>query len=218
MKHALEVAGAFGKVYIGPVKAKTSTKDVTGGSTGKAGKWKNENNSSFPSRSTRNVTQKGVKQLPLCLIDKCKKEGRRHYIKDCTFLTKEGQKSALDAHRPERAKSGPANNSRSLAKSKTEPCGTSTNASGKTAALLALRKVLPTAESSSSCTMTISDEELCHKIRGRCDDGNDETILSPRIADNCMFTGIGKMKAVRPVHLQVALKQGDESESFPSSR
>lgn len=53
---------------------------------------------------------------------------------------------------------------------------------------------------------------------GRADDGYDESIITARIAEHAVLNGVGKIKKITPISLQVALKSGSEAESFTFTR
>lgn len=50
------------------------------------------------------------------------------------------------------------------------------------------------------------------------DDGSHESIISSRVAERAVLNGIGKLKIIIPVTLQVALKTGSDAEKFTFSR
>lgn len=54
--------------------------------------------------------------------------------------------------------------------------------------------------------------------RGRADDGSDETIVSSSFVERAVLNGIVKMMKVEKVVFQVALKDGDATQSFSFSR
>ena len=66
--------------------------------------------------------------------------------------------------------------------------------------------------------MTVVDETATYVCHGRCDDGSDETIASPRVAKTAAISGVGRLKKIKPIQLQVALKQGADAQSFTFSR
>ena len=55
----------------------------------------------------------------------------------------------------------------------------------------------------------------CH---GRTDDGSDDTIVSPRVAEAGVLKGMGKFVKIKPVPLQVALCDNNEATKFTFSR
>ena len=69
-----------------------------------------------------------------------------------------------------------------------------------------------------SCPITVSDGRASHQATGRCDGGSDASIVSPRLAERAALQGIRKIHAINPVRLNVALKSGEEPQSFSFSR
>ena len=53
---------------------------------------------------------------------------------------------------------------------------------------------------------------------GRCDDGSDETLISPRVAETAVLKGIGRLNKIDKVVVQVALKECDTAQQFSLSR
>lgn len=105
MKHALDIADAFGKIDMKPTRVDESNGKNPGGS--RIGSdivgCKSDNRSSahtiIHNDETGKPFDKGKKHPPLWLIDHCKKAGRRRYVDKCEFSTKKEQKVALDTHR-----------------------------------------------------------------------------------------------------------------------
>lgn len=52
----------------------------------------------------------------------------------------------------------------------------------------------------------------------RCDDGADESLVSPRLAKSTVLNGIKKLKKIGLVTVQVALKEKSEAQTFTFSR
>ena len=69
-----------------------------------------------------------------------------------------------------------------------------------------------------SCPVTVSDGRESITATARCDDGSDDSLVSPNLAERAAVQGIGKITATEPVRLNVALKTGDEAQSFSFSR
>lgn len=69
-----------------------------------------------------------------------------------------------------------------------------------------------------SCTVTLADGGTTMDAVGTCDDGSDESIVSPCVAERAVLQGIGRMTAIRTIELQVALKDGERPQSFKFSR
>ena len=70
-----------------------------------------------------------------------------------------------------------------------------------------------------SCIMTLSDGKTQLDTKGRCDDGSDENIASPSVAERAAVMGIGKIEAIKTVRLEVALTKKDTTpQSYEFSR
>lgn len=55
-------------------------------------------------------------------------------------------------------------------------------------------------------------------LKERYDDESDASIISPKLAQRASVKGIGKMSAIQPVTLRVALKTGSDLQRFAVSR
>lgn len=68
--------------------------------------------------------------------------------------------------------------------------------------------------------MTVSNGRTSIESSGRCDDGSDDRIVSPKFAEAATLKGIGKITAIEMVYLAVALKKdsSDSAEKFSFSR
>ena len=73
-------------------------------------------------------------------------------------------------------------------------------------------------ESESTMPIILSEGDEQLTAYGRTDDGADFTLISPRIAEKAVISGIGRMKKIRPMKLQVALKDKQEAQAFTFSR
>lgn len=81
---------------------------------------------------------------------------------------------------------------------------------------------LPTASPSltlsPSCVVTFSEGESFIQGTSRCADGSDDRIAPPKLAEAAVIQGIGQMKRIKPVTINVALNQGDEEQELRFSR
>lgn len=66
--------------------------------------------------------------------------------------------------------------------------------------------------------MSLSENNTVLDLKGRCDDGNDDSIASPCKAEKAVLKGIEKLKAVPTVSVQVALRKEGEGNIFTFSR
>lgn len=67
---------------------------------------------------------------------------------------------------------------------------------------------------SSAYHITLNKDGATKPCVGRCDDGVDESIVSPRLAESAVLNGIAKLKKIKPVTVQVALKDEKEAQLF----
>lgn len=66
--------------------------------------------------------------------------------------------------------------------------------------------------------MTLSDDRASMVVIGLCDDGSDDSIASPRIAEAAGLKDIGGVKSIVSVTVLYALKRGDAAQNFTFSR
>lgn len=66
--------------------------------------------------------------------------------------------------------------------------------------------------------MTVSNVTFSLDVVGRCDDGSDETITNPKVAENAVLNGIGRLELIRTVRLKVAFRNKSESVIYMLSR
>lgn len=74
------------------------------------------------------------------------------------------------------------------------------------------------AHESPSCPIEVYDGPAAHAGMDCCDDGSDESIASPSLVQVAFLKGNGRVKAITPVHIQVALKNSGEPSPFRFSR
>lgn len=55
-------------------------------------------------------------------------------------------------------------------------------------------------------------------MTGGCDEGSDESLISPRVAEAAVIAGIGKIGRINTVERTVTLKAGEEKYKFSFSR
>ena len=72
--------------------------------------------------------------------------------------------------------------------------------------------------SAPSCDIIVSEGDATLSTIGRCDDGANDSIVAPQLAETVIIKGIGKITGIKPVWLQVALKNGDKPQTFSFSR
>lgn len=64
------------------------------------------------------------------------------------------------------------------------------------------------------CPATVSDGQESTSATIRCDDGSDDSLISPILAERAVLQGIGKRTFIEPVRLNIALNSGDYSLSL----
>lgn len=65
-----------------------------------------------------------------------------------------------------------------------------------------------------TCTVALPDRISLTKITGRCHDGSHGSMVSPRVTMWAMLEGICRMEAIKPVMVQVALRQRETAQTF----
>lgn len=60
----------------------------------------------------------------------------------------------------------------------------------------------------------ISNGKKYLTARGRTDDGSDESVVSPKLAKRAVLDGFGRFQRIKPISLQVALKNDGDSQKF----
>ena len=156
---------------------------------------------------------------PPCPFEFCKSHSLKHWIKDCPHSTVDEKNRMRAEIASEKAKTGPARSTRAQLGSKTMSFGNGSDSHKPTAGRLRTeRPRVKLDPDPPSCTITLSDGRATLDAQGRCDDGSDDSIVSPTLAERAALKGIGKIRAIEPVRLQVALKSGSEAASFSFSR
>lgn len=197
LKHAVRLSEAFQLVDVGPRrKPKKNPRNRSGNP---------DHLQTEPSKDSDSTT-------PLCLFEPCRKKGIRHFLRHCKACPPEEKKRIREDLAAKKAASGPASNTRSKTANQNLPDQTSNNKHPPTA-----RRVAHL-DSSPSCTIVLHDEDTSIQCQGRCDDGSDESLISPRIAEAATLQGIGKLRSIKPIVVQVALKEKDKAQTFSFSR
>lgn len=62
--------------------------------------------------------------------------------------------------------------------------------------------------------MTVCDGTTTKNFTGGHDDGSNNSLASPRVAEAAVFNGIGRMQTMNLVTTEVALRRGDGAQSF----
>lgn len=228
LKHAVRLAEAFQLVDEGPRPDGGNDNGVSGGGAGKGkGKGKGRGGTANGGAGTSGGqgsdnpgggnkkgkgSGNGIKgELPLCLWEPHRQAGVRHLLRDCPQCPPEERRALLAKRADEKSRDGPSNNTRSKTPSTTTPTQPAPIQTGRLQ-----QQVSP--YGSSSCPIIVSDGPTSHDGTGRCDDGSDESIVSPSLAQAAAIKGIGRMSSIPPVKIQVALKDSDSAATFTFSR
>ena len=217
MKHAVHVSEAFQRVDSGPdFKKKRSGRH--GNQQNRSGGHQDRKPHGGYSRHKHPGTGPRTKRAyPDCPFGPCKGKGLKHLIKDCPDASVADKDRMFAELAANRAKDG---HSKSTRRQKASAIG-SRNGTPKadgTAGRLSEKVQHGTLHSHPSCPITVSDGQAAIKAIGRCDDGRDEIIVSPSLAERAAVRGVGKITAITPVRLSVALKAGQDPETFSFSR
>lgn len=213
LKHAIRLAEAFQIVDSGPTNKKNKATDT--GNSNRANKSRSGNQSDKEGTKKFNSGKK-AEDLPVCLWPPHAERGIRHYLKDCRACPDEEKKRILQDRAAEKAKDGPSKSTRSQSASSQGSATSSGTPQRPTTGRLQQHPI--TISSGPSCAIIVSDGNVSVQGTGRCDDGSDETIASPRIAEKAVLKGIGRFEAITPVTVQVALSSSADPETFTFSR
>lgn len=208
LKHSIRLAEAFQIVDSGPSNKKNRKADSV--MQNRPNKSRSGNKTDKDSNK-KPLQGKKTSDLPVCLWPPHAERGIRHYLKDCRACPEEDKKRIIQEKAAEKAKDGPSKSTRSQTSA-----ATSATSQRPTTGRLQQNKV--TVSSGPSCSIIISDGNVSVQGTGRCDDGSDETIASPSIAEKAVLKGIGRFEAITPVSIQVALTSSTEPETFTFSR
>lgn len=153
--------------------------------------------------------------MPVCLYLSHQSKGYRHLLRNCEACLDHAKKALLKARAEEKEKTGPSKSTRSQTAAAIPSSSTDTKSEGKKVA----GRLTPPARSFplSSFSVKILDSTESVMASGQTDDGSDESIVSPKVAENAALNGIGKFKKISSISLQVPLKDGDDPQKFTFS-
>lgn len=199
LKHAVKLSEAFQLVDSGPRRRPR-----------KEDKQRRSGNPDKPPRTDPPVGSE--RELPLCLYEPCRRKGIRHLLRNCPDCPHDEKNRLRRELAEKKAATGPAHSTRSKTArnqdQQTNATQTKTPVTGK----------ISHAHSQPGCEIVLKDDTASHNCHGRCDDGSDESLVSPRVAEAATIKGIGKMRKIEPVIVQVALRKGENAETFTFSR
>lgn len=156
-----------------------------------------------------------------CPHKPCKDKGSRHWVVDCTDATDAEKSKYLSDITAAKARTGPSNSTRSRMGGNGKTTGSADDIRNKprTGRMSEKERKVATADPlNPAFTAEVSDGCVSLPAAGRCDDGSDDSLVSPHLAEKAAISGIGKIKGIKPVEIQVDLRKGDEAQSFRFSR
>lgn len=139
--------------------------------------------------------QKKNRPPPVCLLPPHKAEGINHYINDFSDFSEEEKNPLLKEQADSLAKNGPSRSTQ--AQKRDETFGA--NDGKKTTGRLQSSKI--DMSSSASCPITVSDRMKSLNGTGCCDDGSDDSIASPKLAQTAVLKGNSSFEAIAPVKI-----------------
>lgn len=229
LKHAIRLAEAFQIVDSGPAP-RGGTNDTNnnnegtrnGGGRGRGrgrgrggrGRDRGRDARGGGGSSSGDGTEPHNEELPLCLWEPHRRKGLRHLLKDCRACPPDERQKLYAKRAEEFARDGPAKGTRSQTHTPPTLITTKTDKQPTTGRL----KQVISAFNSPSCPIEVRDGPVTHAGMGRCDDGSDESIVSPTLAQAAVVKGIGRMTAIAPIKIQVALKETGNPATFSFSR
>lgn len=212
LRHAVKLSDALELLDNGPPtnrNGKPNNNQTKNTSPSRGG-----SNNQSPSDTVQSSSDtKKPKFVPKCPFPVCKKKGLKHWIDDCT-TSDDKQKATMKADIiAAKARDGPSKSTRGQKAQASDK----DSASGTTGRL---NKETPISVkgSKTNCELRISDGLACIEATGRCDDGSDDSLVSPTLAERAALRGIGKLDKIPPTRLQVALKKGPKAHTFSFSR
>ena len=214
MNHAIRLSVAFQIVDNGPNRKRSEFhlgKPKRGGNPEKSGARSPKSDKGRPGSRER------VRKLPFCPHKPCKDTGSRHWVVDCTDATDAEKSKYLSEIAAAKARTGPSNSTRSWmgGNAKTTRSTDDIRNKPRTGQMSEKEYKVSTADPlNPAFTADVSDGCVSLSATGRCDDGSDDSLVSPHLAEKAAISGIGKIKGIRPVKIQVALRKDDKAQSF----
>jgi len=141
---------------------------------------------------------KAGRKPPYCIMPECKAKKLRHYFAECPADPTEIQKMK---------------ESLSL-----RPSDSTRSKSSGSASRPASNKVSTFSSDSPRVTIDLESGISSTTITGQCDDGSDDSLASPDVANNAVLNGIGSFKKIQPVKFEVALTRDKQPQEFTFSK
>lgn len=76
---------------------------------------------------------------------------------------------------------------------------------------------LSTMHASTACDITVKEDDATLPCVGRCDDGADESLVSPSFAESAVLNDVRNLKKISTVTIQVALMDKSKAQTFTFS-
>lgn len=155
-------------------------------------------------------------QLPLCLWPPHMEKGILHMPKDCKDCPQAEEQAPYDKRAEDGAKERAARNARkdpaagTCSQTRPPPTPPAYKQEEKLKTFGQMKCPIDAFKSLSS-PVTANDGPATHTGVGRFDDGSDKSIAAPSFAQHAVLQGIGRMSAINPVRIQVALKGKEEA-------
>ena len=218
MKHAIRLSVAFQIVYNGPNRKRS---EFHLGKPKRSGNSEKSGASPPKSDKGRSGNRERARKPPFCPHKPCKDTGSRHWIFDCTDATDAEKSKYLSEIAAAKARTGPSNSTRSRMGGNAKTTGSTDDIRNKpnTGRMSEKEHKVSTADPlNPAFTADVSDGCVSLSATGKCDGGSNNSLVSPHPAEKAAISEIGKIKGIRPVEIQVALRKGDRAQSFRFSR
>lgn len=201
MKHVLELSEAFEKLDNGNPRSRQTEKD---GTKDQKDNSASKSSSSFKSAGSSKRSKGNKKGPPSAFpLPPCDCKDRMHWADDCPHVSEAEKKAFQDRVATSKARDVPHSSTRS------QKSSTGDAASSSSRSVNRLRQDSKEYDDTPSCIITLSDVVNQLETKGRCDDGSDENIASPQVAERVAIMGIGKIESIKTVILEVALTKKD---------
>lgn len=230
MKHAVKLAEAFQLLDNGPKHGKPKANKNRDGHNRGGGTDKSPSKPGSelrPDEKSRSRSSKKTGGLPDCPYAFCAEKGEKHLIKDCPKSSPEENSKMFDDLKANKYRDGPSKSTRGQ-KGRSQSDSDSSRSqpkSGGTVGRMATKPIPDSAEAEAPfCPITVSDGVTSLDTTsdgvtsldtaGRTDEGSDDSIVSSKLAERSVLRGIGCMTSITTVRLRVALKSGEDAQSF----
>lgn len=218
LQHVVMVSTAFQMLDSKPKpRSETGKLDCTGRHGGNSEKGRKSK--TVPEKRGTTKKGSGSSTAPPCPHGPCKAKVLRRWLRDCEDATKTERASLLAEVAVNKAKTGPSKSTRSQVFGGGSDASSQSSGRRKIGRLPYQKSLNHTVSfSSPACPITLLEGLSSVNGTGRCDDGSDDSLVSPRLVEQAALKGIGKLTAIEPIGIRVALKQGEDVQGFSFSR